>query len=164
MHAEALEWVSRFGTDEPLQVLDLGGRYINGTPSPLFPNADYLVLDLVDGSLVDIVADASTWDPGPLAFDVVICCEVCEHTPVWPAILETACLALKPGGRFILTTAAPGRVPHSGLDGMHVRDGEWYANIDPGDLYDGLKAAGFEQITIDVLGFDVRATAIRPEG
>ena len=92
-----------------------------------------------------------------------MCCEVCEHTQVWPQILETACLALRPGGRVILTTAGPGRPEHSGHDGMHLRDGEWYANIDPGALYDALKLAGFQLITIDVLGYDVRATAIKPE-
>jgi SAM-dependent methyltransferase len=163
MHPEALEWVSRFRSDAPVQVLDLGGRYINGTPRVMFPHAEYLVLDIEDGSLVDIVADAATWDPGHLLFDVVICCEVCEHTPVWRAILGTACLALRPGGRLIVTTAGPGRPEHSGHDGMALWPDEYYQNIDPADLWDALEAAGFRQVTVDQQGTDVRAIATRPE-
>jgi SAM-dependent methyltransferase len=163
MHPEAMEWVSRFATDSVLQVLDLGGRYVNGTPRGLFPNADWLVLDIEDGSQVDIVADASTWDPGPLSFDLVVCCEVCEHTPKWRAILATGCLALRPGGRLIVTTAGPGRPEHSGHDGMALWPDEYYQNIEPSDLYDALHAAGFTRITVDQAGTDVRAIATRPE-
>jgi SAM-dependent methyltransferase len=163
MHPEAMSWVARFATDQPLQVLDLGGRYINGTPRGLFPNADWLVLDIEDGSQVDIVADASTWDPGPLAFDLVVCCEVCEHTPLWRPILATGFLALRPGGRMIVTTAGPGRPEHSGHDGMALRDGEYYCNVEPFDLWAALKAPGFAQIVVDEAGTDVRAIATRPE-
>ena len=165
MHAEALAWVAGHATDEAVTVLDVGGRYINGTPRGLFPNADYLVLDIADGPNVDIVADAATWDPYS-TWDVVVCCEVFEHTPASAEIIRTAFLALKPGGRFIVTTAAPGRLPHSGIDGMHVRDGEWYQNVDPAELEHWLHTAGFEDIIVDLHrpSCDVRAVATKPTG
>src|SRR5690242_21675018 len=63
MHEAVLNWVAQFRTDEDLAVLDIGGRDLNGSTRPLFPNANpYHVLDLRPGPNVDIVADAATWD------------------------------------------------------------------------------------------------------
>ena len=42
MHPEAMEWVAKHATGDPVSVLDLGGRYINGSPRELFPNATTL--------------------------------------------------------------------------------------------------------------------------
>jgi hypothetical protein len=164
VHTEAYEWVARYATDDPVTVLDLGGRDINGSPRGLFPNADYLVLDLVDGPNVDIVADAAIWDPYTW-WDIVVCCEVCEHTLVWRDVLGTAALALRPGGRLIVTTAAPGRAPHSGIDGGEVRPGEYYANVEPDQLELALRHAGLVDVVINVnpASADVRATAMKPE-
>lgn len=164
MHPEAMSWVAEHATSDPVAVLDLGGRNINGTVRGLFPSADpYVSLDLVADSGVDVVADASTWAPDR-EYDVVVCCEVFEHTPVWPQIIATAYEALKPGGRFILTTAAPGRPEHSAVDGRQLRPGEHYANIDPEDLRTVLEGCGFADITVDRQHSpdDVRASAARP--
>src|SRR5512139_114707 len=129
MHSEAYEWVRLRATGDPVAVLDVGGRYINGSPRDLFPNADpYTVLDIRFGEGVDIVADAASWMPDR-EYDVVVCCEVFEHAEKWPAILRTIHGALKPGGLAILTMAGPGRMQHSGVDGEHrLLDGEWYGN------------------------------------
>lgn len=166
MHTEAMAWVAQHATADPVSVLDLGGRNINGTPRPLFPGAtSYTVLDLLPGPGVDIVADAATWDPDGRRWDVAVCCEVCEHTSAWPQILQTAYQALRPGGNLIVTTAAPGRLPHSGIDGEQVRPGEWYANIDPGELKRVLTEHGFVDVQVDVqpVTADVRAVATKPK-
>lgn len=163
MHAEAYEWVARHATRDPLTVLDIGGRDINGTVRDLFPAADYTSLDLVDGPGVDIVADASTWTPDR-AYDLVVCCEVFEHTPVWPSICRTAYAAARPGGVFIVTAAGPGRAPHSAVDGGPVRPGEYYANVKPDELRDALTAAGWLDVVVDQLGPDVRAHARKVTG
>lgn len=162
MHAEADEWVSRYATDDEIKVLDIGGRDINGSPRKWFPHADYTVLDILDGPNVDIVADAATWEPDR-KYDLVVCCETFEHTPVWREICRTLFDAVKVKGAVILTMAAPGRPPHSSFDGGPVRDGEYYENIDPDDLLEALKDAGFERIEIDVneQSHDVRAWAAR---
>ena len=160
MHAEAYEFVGQYGTDEQVTVLDVGGRNINGTARDHFPNANYTVLDILDGPGVDVVADAATWSP-PHKYDVVVCCETFEHTPVWRDICRTLAEAVKVKGAVILTMAGPGRPPHSGFDGGPVHDGEHYENIDPDDLRDALAAAGFETVEIDVneQSHDVRAWA-----
>lgn len=160
MHAEAFEFIRRHATTEPVAVLDVGGRDINGTPRPLWPAADpYRILDIAPGPGVDIVADAATWTPDRL-YDIAVCAEVFEHTDVWPQILKTTHGALRPGGLLILTMAGPGRAPHSAVDGGPIRDGEYYQNVDPDDLQ-WLLALGWRDVDVDVLGHDVRATARR---
>lgn len=165
MHPEAYAWVQAHATTRPVAVLDIGGRNINGTVRPLFPTAQFTVLDVMAGDGVDVVADAATWEPDR-GYRVVTCCEVFEHTPDWRGIVETAFEALDPGGLFIATMAGPGRAPHSAHDGGTVRDGEYYGNVEAAELKEALSAAGFVGITIDEHfgACDVRALATRPDG
>jgi SAM-dependent methyltransferase len=165
VHEQAMQWISKYATTEPVTVLDLGGRDINGSPRHLFPAAaGYTVLDIRPGDGVDIAADAATWQPAGW-WDVVICAETFEHTAQWRAICRTAYAACKPGGRFIVTTAAPGRPPHSAVDGeFRLLPGEHYANIRPAELERALKDAGWADVVVDVQPSpaDVRAAAVKP--
>lgn len=163
MHVEADEYVSRYATGAPLDILDIGGRNINGSPRRHFPAAQYTVLDIEDGWGVDICADATTWQPDR-QYDRVVCTEVFEHTQQWPAILETAFAALRSGGDIILTMAGPGREPHSGYDGGSLRNGEWYDNVYPWDLARALEKVGFRDADVEYLAasFDTRARAVKP--
>lgn len=163
MHAEALDWVTLYATDDPVAVLDLGGRDVNGSVRHLFPKADpYRVMDIRPGVGVDIVADAGTWTPDR-QYDVVVCTEVFEHTANWPLICRTAYDSLLPGGRFIATMAGPGRPAHSAVDGMHLRAGEYYGNVHPETLRAVLKLCGWVDIHVDRQRnpADTRATAVK---
>jgi hypothetical protein len=166
MHDAAYQWVARHATTDPVAVLDAGGRNINGSPRDLFPAADpYVVLDVRPGDGVDIVADAALWSPDR-EYDVVVCCEVFEHTDVWPQICEMLFAALRPGGMAILTMAGPGREPHSALDGgPMLHDGEYYANVAPGELQQALESCGFTGVVVDYqpAPADTRAVAFKPE-
>ncbi|ANN16250.1 hypothetical protein SD37_11740 [Amycolatopsis orientalis] len=166
MHAEAHEWVARHATTEPVTVLDIGGRNINGSVRDLFPGATvYIVLDIADGQGVDIVADAATWTPDR-QYDVVVTAETFEHTAVWPEICATAFTATKPGGRFIATMAGPGRPAHSAVDGgPTLYPGEHYGNVEPDDLRAVLAECGFVDMVIDrqERPADVRCVATKPE-
>lgn len=158
-----MAWMEAHCTDEPVDVLDIGGRNINGSPRHLFPNAtSYTVIDIAPDDGVDIVADASTWVPNEI-YDVVVCCEVFEHTAVWPGILATAYEALADGGQFIATMAGPGREPHSAVDGYRLRVGEYYGNVEAPLLEATLDALGFQRIEVDeqLISHDVRAVAYR---
>ncbi len=162
MHPEARAYVEARRSDETLAVLEIGGRWINGGIRDLFPNAHpYVSLDIVAGPLVDVVADAATWEPDRL-YDLIVCTEVFEHTPAWPEILRTAAAACRPGGRLVVTMAGPGRVEH-GADGGPVLAGEYYANVDPEDLRRELAACGWTAVDVDYLPTpgDTRATATR---
>jgi hypothetical protein len=162
VHSEAFEWVARYAAGRPVAVLDIGGRDINGTVRSLFPNATvYTVLDIADGPNVDIVADAATWIPDR-EYDVVVCCEVFEHTAVWPAICRTAHQTCVTGGRFITTMAGPGRAPHSAVDGgARLFPGEHYENVEPLTLRRVLEDCGWRNIVMDWQPgpADVRAVA-----
>lgn len=160
MHGEARAWVTAHSTTEPIRVLDLGGRNVNGSLRELFPNATYLALDIAVGPGVDIVADAATWTPTRL-FDVVLCTEVFEHTPVWPQIVGTAFAALVFGGLFVATMAGPNRPAHGADGSSSPHAGEHYANITGPDLLDVLTSCGFTEIEIDERPSpsDVRCTA-----
>jgi hypothetical protein len=81
---------------------------------------------------------------------VILCCEIFEHTAQWPAICRTAYRACKPGGRFIVTTAAPGRPPHSGIDGLFsLHPGEHYANVPAFELERVLLETGWQDVVVD---------------
>lgn len=150
MHAEALAWIAGHSTNLPVRVLDLGGRDVNGSPRHLFPNATvYTCLDILPGEGVDIVADAGTWEPDA-EWDYVVSAEVFEHTANWAAICRTAHKACAPGGKFIVTTAGPGRPPHSAIDGGgRLYPGEHYANVPARELERVLVETGWREITVD---------------
>jgi hypothetical protein len=163
VHQAAYEWVAKYATNDAVSVLDLGGRSINGSVRDLFPRADYTVLDIADGPDVDIVADAATWNSDGRFYEVIIAAELFEHTASWRAICRTAYAACTPGGRLIVTTAAPGRPPHSAVDGeFRLLPGEHYANIRPAELERVLIEAGWADVVVDVQASpaDVRAVAV----
>ena len=168
MHPEAMAWIATHaGTAEIVDVLDLGGRDINGSPRILFPNAaTYTVLDIMPGPGVEIVANAAEWRTDQ-RYDVVVSAEVFEHTAEWREIVATAYEVLRPGGRFVATMAGPGRPVHSAVDGSgQLYDGEHYGNVEPADLKDALIAAGFVDFEVDqqVSPCDVRAVARKGDG
>jgi SAM-dependent methyltransferase len=142
-------------------VVDVGGRIVNGDVRGLVAHDAWTTIDLEAGPGVDVVADCRQWSP-PMPADLVLCCEVLEHAPD-PAGVVAACVGyLRPGGRLVLTCAAPGRLEHSGHDGGELRDGEWYANINPARLKDW--CAGLQQMRVDhnMAARDVYVTGTKP--
>lgn len=96
-----------------LRVVEVGSRDVNGSPRECFTSIDtYVGVDLEDGPGVDKVLDIESAHGveglGLEEWDVVVSTEMLEHTPrPWRAVVNMAEL-LKPGGRLILTTRAPG--------------------------------------------------------
>ncbi len=180
MHPEAAEWVETQVSklqrlSFPLHnVVDLGGRNVNGTSRHLFDPkvTKYTSVDIRPGEDVDIVASASDFGDSD-TYDLVICTEVLEHTALAYDIVLNAERILKPGRPFIMTTAWTGRAPHSAVDGGALRPDpslpnlmgsdrdrlEWYSNITEYDLVRWLSV--FARWTIDTLdtSFDIRAIA-----
>jgi SAM-dependent methyltransferase len=162
MHDEAFRYVveqaSKLNT-EGLDVLDLGGRNVNGTTRELFRDAArYVSVDIRDGDGVDVVCDAADLDLGE-TFDVVVSTELLEHAERGAEIVAVARQHLKPGGKFIATMAGTGRRPH-GASGEHdPPHGEFYRNVEPRTLSSWLCSAGFDVWQLDQAGPDLRCVA-----
>lgn len=167
MHEQALNWVAQFRTGEDLAVLDIGGRNLNGSTRPLFPNANpYHVLDILPGDGVDFVADAAKWDfrsAGAGPYDLVVTTETFEHAEHWQDIIATAYAVLRPGGWLVFTCAGPGRPAHSGVAAVwELSPGEWYANVSAGEIARVLNEQGWVDIEARQIGLDTQGKAVKP--
>ena len=142
MHPGAFEFVGRYATNDPVTVIEIGSRDINGSVRSHFPAASWTGLDLHAGPGVDVVCDASDWAPVERA-QLVICCEVLEHCEKWRGLIHAAWRFLKPGGLLLVTCAGIGRDSHSAVDGGQLRPHEWYANLTPAAIANCLEGSGF---------------------
>lgn len=145
MHAEARAFVERMVRRLPPRtvVVEVGSRNVNGTIRDLFAGpCMYLGTDIEPGAGVDLVIDfaepRNLWlalkDLDHHQPDTVVCCEVLEHAPRAREIVRNALSLVTPGGYLILTCAAPGRAPHSAVDGGPLREGEYYRNVSGEDV------------------------------
>jgi SAM-dependent methyltransferase len=163
MHVEAFSFIAAHLPPDCTSVLEFGSRNINGTVRTLVPAVRYVGVDISDGDGVDIMADAATVEVPGDPFDVVVCAEVFEHAPDDECF--KMCLNaydhLRDGGRFIVTMAGVLREPHSAVDGGPVRDGEFYRNVSRARLEVWLCDAGFGPVSLDELGADLRAVAVK---
>lgn len=129
------------------RVLEIGSRIINGTVRDLFDKTDYIGVDIKPGPGVDIVADGATFASAK-PFDVVVCCEVLEHTPQAGLIVANAYRLLRNRGWLLLTTAAPGRRPHTG-EGIPGPPSDYYRNIEEEELWGWLNGFAMYQMHFD---------------
>lgn len=165
MHEAVREYVRQFASDQPIRVLELGSRDVNGNVRDLFPAAHYHGIDRLEGPGVDEVADACHWRPDGELYDLVLCLEMLEHA--WPRgpILLTARQALRPGGRLVITCAGEGRPIHSGIDGgPQLYVGEYYSNVSWYWLHSSVMALGFQNSLCSEQNCDIYLTAIRGTG
>jgi hypothetical protein len=172
MHEGAYRFIERAVRMLPprLTVIELGSRTVagdwpcSGPVRPLFGDAEYTGVDLREGPNVDVVGNAATyqpdWWPRFEGVGTVVCCETLEHTLEAEAICDNARRLLVDGGVFLVTTAAPGRAPHSGVDGGPLRDGEFYRNIDRPTLWEWLRPFRCALIDTDTPG-DIYALAVK---
>lgn len=174
MHTEVLSWVassievykdSDKAKSSGLNVLEFGSLDINGSVRSLFDEliaggGSYLGIDVQEGPGVDLVADASVYN-GDVDYDIVVCCEVFEHTALWQKIIKNAHSLLVPGGMFVATMAGEGRPPHSAIDENPIRDWEYYKNVTSQMLESALGATGFSSYSVDVYRTDTRCIALK---
>lgn len=164
MHKEAHAFVARYRTNARFRLLDIGGRDVNGTCRDLFPNAEWTVLDVRPGPRVDIVADATKWDPEGQTWNLILCTEVLEHVARPLQVLHRARWAAHPGSAIIVTTAGPSRKLHSGIDGgPRLHEGECYANLTLERLQFDLITAGWSDVHVERRRDDLYASALNME-
>lgn len=90
-------------------VVDMGSFNVNGTYRDLFPEGQYIGVDIVEGRNVDIVVGSEEWDELENV-DVVISGQTIEHVPDIPGFMAGIYRILKPGGLLcvIAPSAGPG--------------------------------------------------------
>ena len=165
MHQQAYDFVVKAITGIDLRdkkVLEIGSQDVNGSVRRLFDECRVCYgIDVINGKGVDEVIDARYYD-GEDTFDIVVSTEAMEHEESPYVIVDCARRALKHGGLFIVTAAGEGRAPHKadGTLGDPIENGEWYRNITQDHMESMLY--GWRDIYVDVLGTDIRATAVKP--
>ena len=156
MHAEALDFLRKITLAGP--VVEFGSRNINGSVRDVFPELEWIGVDIVEGPGVDIVCDAAKYEPGRDP-ETVICCEVLEHAENWRDLIANAYRILGTSGILLVTCAGPGRKPHSAIDGGPLRDGEYYRNLTACEIRCACLEAGFSGVFAEQFGYDTRAIA-----
>lgn len=165
MHAEVLRWVAEHVAGNRFErVIELGALDVNGGIRFLFPHAEFVGVDIVDGAGVDVVCDAADYLP-ELPADCVVSTEMLEHTPRAREVVLAAFNMLAPGGLLVMTAAGPNRAPHSAYGASAPLDGEFYRNVTAGELSWWLEEAGFERCVVDERPrpSDVRCIAYKPD-
>jgi len=167
MHNSAMEWVSsclgKPQRDVGNNVLEIGSLDINGSIRGLFntlisDGGLYFGIDLQAGPGVDFVADAARFK-SDIGYDIVVCCEVFEHSSAWKEIVNNAHRLLCAGGLFIATMAGDGRPPHSAIDENPIRSWEYYKNVGQTEMDAALSA--FSEREVNMLDTDTRCWAIK---
>jgi SAM-dependent methyltransferase len=130
MHESAFRFAKRNITKKTFHgVVEFGSRNVNGSIRPHVEwRRWYVGVDIKQGPDVDVVQDAAEFASDEAA-ELVICMETLEHASNWREIVDNAARLLATGGLFLMTCAAPGRPPHSAVDGGPLRPGEYYQNV-----------------------------------
>lgn len=155
MHVEAREFVTRVayehGPWNEARVIECGSLNVNGSVRDLFAGSLYTGVDIVAGRDVEVLCNFANYRLPDLATraDLVICCEVLEHTPEHVEIIATARDCLKPGGLFLVTCATEGRAPHGAQTNLPL-EAEFYENVGANELANAIADGGFSILKLEV--------------
>lgn len=127
MHESVRNFVARQTRNATFdRVLEVGSMDINGGVRDLFPDSDYLGVDLAEGPGVDRVLSAHVLDEHlePGSYDLVLCLEMLEHDECpWLTVAQLALMA-RPGGLVLITARGNGFPEHNRPDRWRfMRDG-----------------------------------------
>jgi hypothetical protein len=105
----AIQFVKKYcPKSKGLNVLDVGSYDINGCMKPLFPDAEYIGMDMEDGPNVDLVSSAHNIPLSDNSQDVVVSSSCFEHDPMfWLSFLEMS-RVLKPKGFMYINAPSAG--------------------------------------------------------
>ena len=116
-----LYWIDRVNLEfdlHPKRVLDIGSREQKGRGGArdLFPDSQFVGIDIVEGSNVDEIVDAYDLYPHFKAnyFDAVLCLHVIEHLHSIHIVLEEIDIVLtQPGGYLYVSIPTIGYPVHN---------------------------------------------------
>jgi SAM-dependent methyltransferase len=99
------KWISGL-PDNPLRVLDIGGRYQPYRPLLDGRVSQYVAVDIQKTVLVDVVGNGEFLPFAPNSFDLAIATQVFEYFPRPQIAAKQIYASLKPGGTLLMSFAA----------------------------------------------------------
>jgi len=146
-HKSQVEWCLKIKEEYPKyfinkRVLDIGSLDINGNNKGLFKNCDYVGLDLIKGTNVDVVSIAHKFNCDK-KFDTVLSTNSFEHDLYYELTLKNMVNLLNPLG-LMFFTASSGHKEHgtmrkspwaSGTAKINNKEwGNYYKNLKMEDI------------------------------
>jgi SAM-dependent methyltransferase len=129
-------------TRKAQRVLEVGSwSACGGGYRHLFPQADYIGIDVSEGSGVDCVCSGEDAQFPTNSFDIVLSTECFEHNRYWRETLANMIRMCAPGGAVIITCAGLARPEHgtsrtsisASLTALALGD-DYYSNLSPSDF------------------------------
>lgn len=153
-HAEQLEYFAVVAKanrslleNRDIRVLEVGSYSVNGSIRALYPAAEYVGVDLVDGPCVDLVGFGHEVSFPDGHFDVTLSGECFEHDPHWRATFENMVRMTRPGGLIAFTCASRGRPEHGTTrTGAQASPGTQAVGL---NYYQNRNAADFSELPLD---------------
>jgi len=121
-------------------VVDMGSFNVNGTYRDLFPEGQYIGVDIVEGRNVDIVVGSEEWDELENV-DAVVSGQTIEHVADITGFMAGIYRILKPGG--LLCIIAPSAGPGHDYP-------VWVGHFSEERMRDIVTAGGFEILSCTV--------------
>ncbi len=133
--------LSKIPFNSESKILEIGSYDVNGTIRQFFPNNKIIGIDISSGPNVDIIYSGYHQIFQNHSFDLIICCEVFEHTPHWEEVIKHIMRYLKSDGICIITCASTGRLEHGtrrvspmSSPGTQAEYHDYYKNLSKNDL------------------------------
>lgn len=94
------------------RVLEVGSYDVNGSIRSMFPESEFVGVDIVAGPGVDMVSYGHELDFPDGHFDITVSGECFEHDPHWRMTFLNMARMTRPGGLVAFTCASLGRPEH----------------------------------------------------
>jgi len=177
-HKTQIRWCLKVKENYPQyftkkRVLDIGSLDINGNNKGLFEKCDYVGLDVIKGSNVDVVSIAHEYNSNKL-FDVVLSTNAFEHDMYYKLTLKKMVELLKPSG-LMFFSASSSHKEHgterkspwtSGTTKINNKKwANYYKNLKEKDITDVLNLKEiFSEFSLKDEEKDIRLIGIKKEG
>jgi len=116
MHLGNRDWLNdmqaKYATDIAGRLLEIGSLDVNGSAREHLKAGEWVGVDRVAGTAVDVHCDATETEFAYESFDTLLSTSMLEHNPLWRMGLSHNMKWLKRGGLLLLSWGAEGNLHH----------------------------------------------------
>lgn len=118
-----------------VKVLDFGSLNVNGSLFEMFTNSEYIGIDIVEGSNVNVVSKAHEYTSDTQS-DTIVSGEMLEHDEYWVESLKNMYSLCKNGGLIAISCAGKDRPEHGTerTGDCWGTSNDYYMNVEPKDI------------------------------